>query len=57
MPMAEISGASRNEPRSGRYASRSIVQFTIDVNSIAAISTMKSVSAIDEMPSMVTRIK
>ena len=45
MPMAEISGASRNEPRSGRYASRSIAHAHSEVSSIAPISTRNSARA------------
>ena len=34
MPMAEISGARRNDPRSGRYAMRSMAQFHSAVSSM-----------------------
>src|SRR5215467_14745914 len=49
MPIAEISGAKRNEPRKGRYATRSITQLISEVNSIATISTMNSASATETM--------
>src|SRR5215472_4312869 len=57
MPIAEISGASRNEPRNGRYATRSITQLISDVKSIAAINTMNRASAIELMPSQVVRMR
>jgi hypothetical protein len=50
MPIAEISGASRNEPRSGRYASRSIAQAHSEVRSIPRISTMRSATASEPSP-------
>ena len=50
MPIALISGASRNEPRNGRYATRSIVQPYSPA--MAAANTSVSTSAIgtDVMP-------
>ncbi len=44
MPIAEISGASLNEPRSGLYASRSIVQFQTEVSAMPATKTRTKVS-------------
>jgi hypothetical protein len=42
-----MSGASRKEPRSGRYASRSIAQFHKPVSAIAPTSTMTNASGSD----------
>ena len=57
MPIAEISGARRNEPRSGRLAKRSIAQFSTEVKFIATISTMSSASATEVTPSQVVRMR
>ena len=57
MPMAEINGASRNEPRSGRYATRSIVQLTSEVNAMATISMMTRSMTGEAMPSQVVMIR
>ena len=51
MPMALISGASRNEPRSGRYATRSIVQPYRAAMPAANISVSAKASGTDVMPS------
>src|SRR4029450_881577 len=56
MPIAEISGARRKEPRNGRYATRSMAQLTREVNSMAMMSTMNSASANEPMPSQLVKI-
>jgi hypothetical protein len=47
MPIAEMSGASRVEPRSGRYATRSTDHPYSDVNTIVSTSTTISASGTD----------
>ena len=51
MPMAEISGARRKEPRRGRYATRSMVQFHSAVTSMAPTSMTTKASATLPTPS------
>src|SRR4029077_11203185 len=51
IPIAEISGANRNEPRNGRQATRSITQSTSDANSTATRSTITRESANEAMRS------
>ena len=60
MPIAEISGASRNEPRSGRYATRSIEKpytaqsaaATMNAARIPSGTEVKPVSAVSTMMPM-----
>ena len=55
MPIAEISGARRNEPRSGLYATRSMAQFSSPVRNMAMSMTRISATMTEEMPSTVVK--
>ena len=55
MPMAEISGARRKEPRRGRYATRSMVQLISEVKTMAMISTISRARRMELTPSQVVR--